>query len=112
VQLTTQILDVSTGRPAGGICVRLSRRGPGGWCPVGEVQTDGEGRVERWAVADLAAGAYRLAFDAGRFYSTLGVASSQSEVTISFVAWSGHDDHHVPVLLSPFGYTTYTGVAR
>jgi 5-hydroxyisourate hydrolase len=99
--ITTHVLDLADGRPRAGLAVQLARRdGGGGWQPLAEAVTDADGRVRDWPAApEPTPGDYRLTFATGGFYP---------EVSIVFRV-SGADHHHVPLLLSPFGYTTYRG---
>jgi 5-hydroxyisourate hydrolase len=97
--VTTHVLDTSAGRPAEGVAVVLERGADGGWEPAGRGATDADGRVGDLGPA--APGRWRLRFaTAGPFYP---------EVTVEFVV-SGEEDHlHLPLLLNPFGYSTYRG---
>lgn len=95
-QVSTHVLDTATGRPAAGIPVRLFAGGE----VIGSSATDADGRVASLGPDELAPGDYRLEFDvATRFFP---------RVIIDFhVADASH--HHIPVLLAPYGYTTYRG---
>jgi 5-hydroxyisourate hydrolase len=110
MQVSTQVLDAAHGRPACDVQVRLERADGTGWRLVGAGATDELGRIESWGPEAVDRGAYRLIVDAGRFFATLGLVSAQTEVTIAFTARDGCGDYHVPVLLAPFGYATYTGL--
>ena len=101
--ITTHVLDTSRGRPAAGIPVLLERAVDSGWQPVGRGTTDADGRASDLLSSAPEDGHYRLTFDTGaysRFYP---------EVTVTFVVEGGEDHYHVPLLLSPFGYSTYRG---
>jgi 5-hydroxyisourate hydrolase len=101
--ITTHVLDTSRGRPAAGIPVVLERALDSGWREVGRGTTDADGRVSDLLAARPDDGRYRLTFDTGaysRFYP---------EVTVTFVVGGGEEHYHVPLLLSPFGYSTYRG---
>jgi 5-hydroxyisourate hydrolase len=104
VTLSTHVLDTSIGRPAAGVPVRLEARGDDGWQPVTDGRTDADGRVKGWDVA--AAGDYRLVFGTGDY---LGPDAFYPEVTVAFRLADPADHYHVPLLLSPFGYSTYRG---
>jgi 5-hydroxyisourate hydrolase len=95
--ISTHVLDAALGRPAEGIAVRLT-------APDGETSTgvtDSDGRIGDLYVGALRAGVYTLVFAvAGEFYP---------EITIAFVADPARGHYHVPLLLSPYGYTTYRG---
>jgi 5-hydroxyisourate hydrolase len=106
--ITTHVLDTSRGRPAAGVPVRLERRAGQGWAVVGGGATDDDGRA-RDLVPDgarLEAGAYRLRFDTGAY---LGPDAFFPEVVLIFRVTAPEEHHHVPLLLSPFGYSTYRG---
>jgi hydroxyisourate hydrolase len=101
-EVSTHVLDAARGRPAAGVPVRLEVRGEGGWRAVAEGCTDGDGRLAGWAAG---AGVHRLVFDTGAY---LGESAFYPEVAVTFrVAGGGR--HHVPLLLSPFAYSTYRG---
>lgn len=106
--LSTHVLDTSIGRPAADVPVRLEARGPGGsaggWEYVLDGRTDADGRVKGWGVA--AAGVYRLVFGTGDY---LGPDAFYPEVTVAFRITDPAEHYHVPLLLSPFGYSTYRG---
>jgi len=110
--ITTHVLDVSIGRPAAGIPVTLERRLPDGrWESIGIKKTDGDGRV-RDLLAEgevLTANAYRLTFDVASYFSDRRVDGFYQEVTIAFNVRDASQHYHVPLLLSPFGYSTYRG---
>jgi 5-hydroxyisourate hydrolase len=101
--ITTHVLDTSRGRPAAGVPVVLERAVDGRWEPVGRATTDADGRARDLLSSAPAEGDYRLTFDTGaysRFYP---------EVSVTFAVEGGEDHYHVPLLLSPFGYSTYRG---
>jgi 5-hydroxyisourate hydrolase len=100
--VTTHVLDTATGRPAQGIGVRLEFGGS----VLGEARTDDDGRVRDLGPERLAPGVYRLVFDTA---AHLGADAFFPEVVVSFRVRDGAAHHHVPVLLSPFSYTTYRG---
>jgi 5-hydroxyisourate hydrolase len=110
--LSTHVLDATTGRPAAGIQIRLERGDGGGWAPAGQGQADGDGRLRLAGAggsADFEPGVYRITFATGAYFAALGVASFYPEVTITFEI-TGRDEHyHVPLLLSPYAYSTYRG---
>ena len=110
--ITTHVLDISIGRPAAGVAVKLDRQtDDGGWTPVGIARTDGDGRA-RDVVTEgepLTAAVYRLTFDVGQYFSANEIESFYPEVTIVFKVKDVSQHYHVPLLLSPFGYSTYRG---
>ena len=107
--LTTHVLDVSRGRPAQGVPVRLDRQENGAWKALSEGKTDADGRCPGLlAPGALSLGAYRLAFDTRAYFEAQGQRGFYPFVEIVFEV--GDDrHHHVPLLLSPFGYSTYRG---
>jgi 5-hydroxyisourate hydrolase len=107
--ITTHVLDTSRGRPAAGVPVVLERAVDSGWQPVGRGTTDGDGRARDLLSAPPAAGRYRLSFDTDAYFRALGEAGFYPEVSLTFVVETGEEHYHVPLLLSPFGYSTYRG---
>jgi 5-hydroxyisourate hydrolase len=108
--ITTHVLDTARGRPAAGVPIVLERATDGGWELVGRGATDADGRL-RDLIADGAAiadGRYRLTFDTGAYFRDHGEAAFYPEVAVVFTV-AGGEHHHVPLLLSPFGYSTYRG---
>ena len=107
--ITTHVLDTSLGRPAAGVPVRLERASDAR--VIGEGRTDGDGRL-RTLVGEgmeLTPGAYRLVFDTGAYFKARGTSGFFPEVVIVFDVRDPAQHHHVPLLLSPFGYSTYRG---
>jgi len=107
VTVSTHVLDASAGQPAAGVLVSLWFLSAAGWEAAGSGETDGDGR-HRFGAA-TPPGSYRLVFGTGGYFAGRGVAAFYPEVTITFtvVAEVGH--YHVPLLLSPFAYSTYRG---
>jgi 5-hydroxyisourate hydrolase len=103
MSLSTHVLDTARGRPAAGVRVRLSRVPDGAVLAEGE--TDGDGRL-RLPDAATEKGVYRLTFDTGAY---LGPDAFFPEVAVVFTVADPAEHHHVPLLLSPFGYSTYRG---
>lgn len=102
--LSTHVLDTAGGRPAVGVAVTLEASDG---TVLAEAVTDADGRVG--ALADgLPAGDLRLRFDTGAWYATRGEATFYPEVVVAFTVVAG-EHHHVPLLLSPYGYSTYRG---
>lgn len=104
--LSTHVLDTSLGRPAAGIRVVLEALDG---AVVGEGVTDEDGRVGSLGPERLDAGDYRLRFASGDYFSARGEAGFYPEVVVVFTVADGSEHYHVPVLLSPFGYSTYRG---
>ena len=109
--ITTHILDVSKGRPAAGVAVQLEQQTPGGWKPLARAATDDDGRVRDLLPDDakLDVAVYRLVFDTGGYFERDGLSTFYLSVIIEFSITAPAEHHHVPLLLSPFGYTTYRG---
>ena len=109
--ITTHVLDTSLGRPAGGVDVTLELLGEGGARELGRGTTDADGRLRTLlpAGAPLAAGTYRITFQTGAYFASHGAAGFYPEVSVSFTVHDGAQHYHVPLLLSPFGYSTYRG---
>jgi 5-hydroxyisourate hydrolase len=108
--LSTHVLDATSGRPATGVGVLLESFRDGGWVEVGSGLTDGDGRLRDWLPADLpGVGTHRLLFDTGAYFARAGVSSFYPAVTITFVVDRADQHYHVPLLLSPFAYSTYRG---
>jgi len=102
MSLSTHVLDTSIGAPVPELPVRLDVRTGDGWRPVADDHTDEDGRI-----GDLPtnAGVYRLVFDTSGYLSE----AFYPEVVVVFRVSSADEHYHVPLLLSPFGYTTYRG---
>ena len=108
-RITSHVLDTSAGRPASGLAVRLERSGPAGAAPLASATTDGDGRVRDWLPEGLPAGRYRLVFETGAWFRAAGRDTLYPEVRIDFEVQDGVLHYHLPLLLSPFGYSTYRG---
>lgn len=109
--LSTHVLDTARGLPAAGVAVRCERRAASGWELVREATTDADGRVRSLLPegAALAAGVYRLSFALAAYFAALGVPAYYPEAAIVFEVREPGERHHVPLLVSPFGYSTYRG---
>ena len=108
--ITTHVLDTARGRPAGGLEVTLERMS-GGVEFLGQGRTDENGRL-RDLLPDgeaLEPGVYRLTFLTGDWFRAQGIAGFYPEVAVMFEVRDPGEHHHVPLLLSPFGYSTYRG---
>ncbi len=109
--ITTHVLDVSLGRPAANVAVILEVQSVGGnWTESARAATDADGRLREWALAKtLPAGTYRLTFDTGAYFTARKVPSLYPQVVIIFEVREAQENYHIPLLLSPFGYSTYRG---
>lgn len=110
MSLSTHVLDTARGRPAAGVRVVLERRSDDGWDHLVSADTDDDGRVGGLvASGELSAGVHRLTFATGEWAAAAGAESFFPEVTVVFEVTAPDEHHHVPLLLSPFGYSTYRG---
>jgi 5-hydroxyisourate hydrolase len=108
--LSTHVLDATTGRPAVGVGVLLETYRDGAWAEVASGLTDDDGRLKQWLPDHLpGVGTHRLLFDTGAYFTRAGVTGFYPAVTITFVIDQANQHYHVPLLLSPFAYSTYRG---
>ena len=108
--LSTHVLDATSGKPAARVGILLESFRDAGWTEVATGLTDDDGRLKDWLPADLpGVGTHRLLFDTGAYFTRMGVASFYPAVTITFVIDDPGQHYHVPLLLSPFAYSTYRG---
>jgi 5-hydroxyisourate hydrolase len=117
--ITTHVLDTARGRPAAGVAVVLERQvratmgeqGAQGWERVGRAATDDDGRARTLLPPDarFEAGIYRLTFATGLYFKAQGLAAFYPEASVTFEVTDAAQHYHVPLLLSPFGYSTYRG---
>ena len=109
--LTTHVLDTMHGRPAAGVSLRLSRGGE----VLARAVTNLDGRVDQPLLTGeaLSPGRYRLEFDIAEYYRDMGVNLAEPAfldvVVIDFGVSDVGSHYHVPLLVSPFGYSTYRG---
>ena len=109
--ISTHVLDTSIGRPAASVNVQLQRQNGATWTDVFSAVTDKDGRVPDLLppAGQTGAGGYRLTFDVGEYFRARGLESFYSKVSIDFVVRDVAGHYHVPLLLSPYGYSTYRG---
>ena len=110
--ITTHVLDLAHGRPAAGVAVLLERRdATGSFREAGRGVTDADGRAKALLApgAALEAGTWRLTFETGAYFRAAGAAAFHPSVSVTFEVTDAARHHHVPLLVSPFGYTTYRG---
>ena len=108
--ITTHVLDTAAGRPGRGIAIALDRHDAGTWHGVGAGATDDDGRLRTLTPAGpVEPGVYRLTFYTGAYFAARGQPAFFPVVEIQFAVSDGAQHHHVPLLLSPFGYSTYRG---
>jgi 5-hydroxyisourate hydrolase len=110
-QITTHVLDVSIGRPAAGVPVVLAIKKPGdAWQELSRGATDGDGRLRHLLAPDaLVQGTYRLTFETASYFESRKSAGFYPQVAIEFEVREPREHYHVPLLLSPYGYSTYRG---
>ena len=113
--ISTHVLDTARGKPAAGVAVLLERlESDGSKALAREISrtvTDTDGRVRELSPSGgaLGAGRYRLTFDTASYFGPQGTESFYPEVAVVFIVSDATQHYHVPLLLSPYGYTTYRG---
>jgi 5-hydroxyisourate hydrolase len=111
-RISTHVLDTAKGKPATGVPVRLERQDSSGeWSSLSSEQTDRDGRCGQLLPdgTTLVEGVYRLLFDTASYFRACGVDGLYPVVEITFRIRGGESSFHIPLLLSPNGYTTYRG---
>ena len=107
--ITTHVLDTARGQPAAGVEVSLERSEGTEWVSVGHGLTDGDGRCQGLLSSPPSEGRYRLTFDTATYLDATGAPGFYPEVSVVFAVDGEQQHYHVPLLLSPFGYSTYRG---
>jgi 5-hydroxyisourate hydrolase len=109
--ITTHVLDIARGVPAAGVTVILEIRGSHDWTPVGRGATDASGRLGSLTDNhEVVVGTYQLTFDLGDYHREHGVdAPFFPEAKVTFVVHDPTQHYHVPLIISPYGYSTYRG---
>jgi 5-hydroxyisourate hydrolase len=109
--VSTHVLDTARGRPATGISVSLEVRAGDNWTCIASAATDENGRAGNLipSAVPFQRGTYRLRFDAAAYFRAQGIETLYSEVSVTFEVRNPGEHYHVPLLLSPWGYTTYRG---
>jgi 5-hydroxyisourate hydrolase len=107
VSVSTHVLDSVSGRPAVGVAVRLEHRYGDDWQHIATATTDDDGRIG--SLSATFAGQHRITFDTGAYFGARGVDTFYPEVSVVFEVTDPDQHHHVPLLLSPFAYSTYRG---
>ena len=111
-RVSTHVLDTAKGKPAAGVPVHLQRQdSSGSWTSLGSGKTDQDGRCAQLLPDGtmLIQGVYRLTFDTAAYFAACGVSGLYPSVEIVFRVRTGESHFHIPLLLSPNGYTTYRG---
>jgi len=109
--ITTHVLDTSKGRPAAGVAIVLEYLTDDGWREIGGGTTNGDGRCPDLLGKDhqVEAGIYRLYFSTQEYYEAQNQKCFYPNVPVTFEIEDTTQHYHVPLLLSPFGYSTYRG---
>ena len=108
--ITTHVLDTRLGKPAVGVKVTLAMKDGDAWRELSQGVTNDDGRITDLLVpGPLQIGLYRVCFSTGPYFQSTGVAGFYPEISISFEVSDTAEHYHVPLLLSPFGYSTYRG---
>jgi 5-hydroxyisourate hydrolase len=106
--LSTHVLDTARGVPAAGVVVALYALKGSSRALLAQTVTNADGRTDK-PLADLPAGTYELVFAVGAYFARLGLAAFYDEVPVRFTLSGNGERSHVPLLLSPWGYSTYRG---
>jgi 5-hydroxyisourate hydrolase len=108
--ISTHVLDTALGRPAPRVAVQLLWQQGSNWIEVFRGETNDDGRVPALLTGKSGdTGAYRLTFDAGGYFQRQGMESFYATIAIDFIVRDGESHYHVPLLVSPYGYSTYRG---
>ena len=111
-RISTHVLDIAQGKPAKDVPVLLERwETTGGWIQLSSLRTDEDGRCGQLLPEDdpLGAGLYRITFDTGSYQHSQKTATLYPLIKITFQVREGESQFHIPLLLSPYGYSTYRG---
>ena len=110
-QITSHILDTSVGKPAEGVLITLMQQQSDDWLMLGSGATNQDGRVADFQAGEsaLAAGIYKLTFYLSDYYQASGQKSFYPFVDVVFEIEGDGQHYHVPLLLNPYGYSTYRG---
>jgi 5-hydroxyisourate hydrolase len=107
--VTTHVLDTSSGQPAADVLVSLHVLDGASWVRIAGGVTDSDGRLKQLGPERLPSGTYRLVFDTGKYFAASGTEAFFPEVALTFSVLESEAHYHVPLLLSPFAYSTYRG---
>jgi 5-hydroxyisourate hydrolase len=109
--ITTHVLDTARGLPATGVPVTLAFQFKNDWQELSKTITNNDGRAPELMPRNgkLATGVYRITFDTAVYYHSIDVHGFYPAVSVMFEITDPDQHHHVPLLLSPFGYSTYRG---
>ncbi len=109
--LSVHILDLQTGQPTADVGVDLEQRTASGWRPLASGVTDTNGRIRALFPEgqSLVSGEYRVVFRTGEHYAKVRQPTFFPEIPVPFKVESAAQHYHIPLLLSPYGYSTYRG---
>jgi len=109
--ITTHILDTARGCPAAGVPLKIQIERNGNWTTLGEGTTNNDGRVADLLPHDrpLETGRYRVRFETGKYFASNNIEGFYPYVEVVFEITNTEQHYHIPLLLSPFGYSTYRG---
>jgi 5-hydroxyisourate hydrolase len=109
--LSVHVLDLQTGQPTAGIAVTLEQRAGDQWRELAAGVTDAQGRIPALFPEDktMVAGEYRIVFKTGEHYARQKQATFFARIPVEFTVDKPTQHYHIPLLLSPFGYSTYRG---
>jgi 5-hydroxyisourate hydrolase len=110
-RITTHVLDTSRGCPAKGVPVTLEANDRRSWKLIGSSKTDADGRITAFTFddAEFQTGVYRLIFETHEYFASQNLSSFYPQIIVQFKIEDPSQHYHVPLLLSPFGYSTYRG---
>ena len=108
--ITTHVLDTSIGRPAAGVEIVLAKKSSDQWQVLASGRTNNDGRIADWMEPDsLEVGDYRITFKTGEYFESSATDAFYPQVQIEFKVCDPNQHYHVPLLLNPYGYSTYRG---
>jgi 5-hydroxyisourate hydrolase len=108
--ISTHVLDIARGRPAAGVPVSIEKKEGDAFVRLNAGATDADGRMKDLVPeGQLSEGTFRVTFDTGAYFAAQGVEGFYPEATVVFVVRDAGTHYHVPLLLSPYGYSTYRG---
>jgi len=108
--VSTHVLDMQRGKPAAGVAVVMERMLTAGSAIVARGTTDADGRIKALVPdGELSEGTYRITFDTGGYFTAQAIEGFYPEASIVFVVRDASSHYHIPLLLAPYGYSTYRG---
>jgi 5-hydroxyisourate hydrolase len=107
MSLSTHVLDATSGVPASGVAVTVESKIDNAWQRIADGNTDADGRIRELGTPGV--GVHRISFDTGGYFARSGVRAFYPEVSVTFEIVDADAHHHVPLLLSPFAFSTYRG---